>query len=857
MQMPREPRSSQGLVVPLGSRTCTAPDEVGWKAARLGRLVEEAARNEAPFRVPAGVVVTTAALLEHCARNRIRTDDEPHVVAAAIRAGEVAPSLTARLELAGRHLGGGPFAVRSSAVAEDQADGSMAGLLETHLGVAAADLGTRLRDCWASLYSHRAQTYLHRGGDSAPSTDRRMGVLVQRQLAPRWAGVLFTVDPARRTGDTMVLEWVEGLGESLVSGSVTPARLLLSRRSPHLPEDLPPALARALLDLHAQALRAERLFGEPLDLEWCADDDGLHLLQARPVTAFGGPGVSAWSSANVGENYPAELSPFTWSVVDRFRSRYFDSLAERLWVPEPCRAALRPVLDNLLGVHRGRVHYNLSSWYRMFAQLPAGQSLRRSFDHYIDQPVPFAGPSEKTDLPFVPAWRMVPALIRRYATLDRTLTTFVRRFHDHRRSWRRQLEEARSPGEAGNVLGRITGFLDTDWGDAALADFSAMVFPAVLQSVAAAWLAPEDAARAPGLLRGLRLKSTEALKLLHALGAWVSARPDLLGLLQGERDTELVAGLDGEGRVLWQAFLHEFGGRCYQELLLTSPTFEERPDLAWHLVRGALAAGAADPAAREETEAEARERLTRELLRRLPLWKRPLFARLVGAAQRAVAAREQVRLCQGLLYGELRRAALAVGRGLVERGRLERPEDVFQLEASEVERLLRGRFLYPETIPELIRARREAAARASADRRPLPSFFVAGEGAEYEGRLDEVGSPAASGGARRWRGVGVSPGSATGIARVIVDPVKQAGQLRPGDVLVARVTDPGWTPLFLIASAAVVERGGMLSHAAIVAREVGIPVVVEVAQATSALVDGERVRVDGNTGIVETVGERG
>ncbi|HET6982848.1 MAG TPA: PEP-utilizing enzyme, partial [Myxococcaceae bacterium] len=389
---------------------------------------------------------------------------------------------------------------------------------------------------------------------------------------------------------------------------------------------------------------------------------------------------------------------------------------------------------------------------------------------------------------------------------------------------------------------------------AALADFSAMVFPALIQSVTAAWLSPEDAARAPGLLGGLGLKSTEALKLLHALGAWISARPHLLGLLQAGSDAELIAGLEGEGRALWRTFLHEFGGRCYQELLLTSPTFEERPDLAWHLVRGALAAGAADPAAREVSEAEAREQLTRELLGRLPLWKRPLFVLLVRAAHRAVAAREQVRLCQGLLYGELRRAALAVGRGLVERGRIERPEDVFQLEASEVERLLRGRFLYPETIPALIRARRDAAARASADRRPLPSFFVASEGGEYEG-LDEVVSPAASGGARRWRGVGVSPGRATGAVRVITDPVEQAGQLRPGDVLVARATDPGWTPLFLIASAAVIERGGMLSHAAIVAREVGIPVVAEVALATRTLRDGERVHVDGSTGLVEAIGE--
>ena len=291
--------------------------------------------------------------------------------------------------------------------------------------------------------------------------------------------------------------------------------------------------------------------------------------------------------------------------------------------------------------------------------------------------------------------------------------------------------------------------------------------------------------------------------------------------------------------------------------LLTSPTFEERPDLAWHLVRGVLAVGAADPAAREAAEAGVRETWTRELLGRLPLWKRPLFARLLRDAQRAIAAREEVRLCQGLLYGELRGAALAIGRGLVERGRLDRPEDIFQLEADEVQRLLHGRFLYPETVPALIHARREAGSAAQADPRSLPSCFVLDQGREYQFGLDESSGPVASAGERAWRGLGVSSGSVIGTARIIVDPVGQAGQLRPGEVLVARATDPGWTPLFLIASAAVVERGGMLSHAAIVAREVGIPVVVDVAGATGALHDGERVRVDGGAGLVELVGDRG
>ena len=843
------------LVVPFESRACVVPAEVGWKAARLARLIQEAPPDQARFRVPAGVAVTAAALVEHCARHRIRIDDAPEAVAAAIREGDLPPHLASALEDASAQLGAGPFAVRSSAVAEDDADGSMAGLLETHLGVDREDLAPRLRDCWASLFSHRARSYLARPSASARSADLRMGVIVQRQLAPRWAGVLFTVDPSRRTGDTMVLEWVEGLGESLVSGRVSPSRLLLSRREVRLPEDLPPTLARALRDLHAQAIRAERLFGEPLDLEWCADDEGLHLLQARPVTAFGGPGTSIWSSANVGENYPAALSPFTWSVVDRFRGRYVESLADRLWVPEQCRDALRPVFDNLLGVHRGRVHYNLSSWYRLFARMPAGKLLRRAFDHYIDQPVPLADPGAEPDLPTVPAGRIVPALLRRYLGLGRSVAAFVRRFHHHRQGWRRQLDDARSPAAAGHVLAQITAFLDRQWGDAALADFSAMVFPALLQGVAKAWLSPEDAARAPWLLRGLGLKSTEALRLLHALGVWVSARPELLGRLHAERDVELVAALEGEGRALWATFLEQFGGRCYQELLLTSPTFEERPDLAWQLVRGLLAVGAADPAAREAAEAEVRERWTREILGRLSLWKRPLFARLLHDAQRAIAAREEVRLCQSLLYGELRRAALAAGRGLVERGRLERPEDIFQLEADEVQRLLHGRFLYPETLPALIHARREAGSAARADPRSLPSCFVLDQGSEYQFGPDESCGPVPSAGERAWRGLGVSSGRVIGTVRIIVDPVAQAGQLRPGEVLVARTTDPGWTPLFLIASAAVVERGGMLSHAAIVAREVGIPVVVDVTQATSALRDGQRVRVDGSTGLVEIVGD--
>jgi len=846
--MARQPEPEE--VVNLGEPSSLDPALAGGKASRLGLLAREG------FPVPPGVIVTAPAFARYLRLNRIHAGGSSAEVAAAVRAGRLTISLEASLEGLATRLGHGPLAVRSSAIAEDGSGRSMAGMLETYLGTSATAVAQRLRDCWASLYAKRVSAYLGPGASSGG-----MAVLVQRQIPARWSGVLFTVDPATGDGDVMVVEWVEGLGEALVGGQVTPDRLVLPRRAPEVARALPGALRAALEALHAVALRAEQLFGAPLDLEWCVDADGLHLLQARPITAVSGGGRCAWSSVNVGENYPGAVSPLTWSVVDRFRAGYLDALAARLWVPRHHRSALRPFLDNLLGVHRGRVHYNLTSWYRLFALVPGGPALRRSFDRYVGQAVPFGrGPAEAGAAVRLPALRMAIALLLRWIAPRRLIAAFRRRVHARRIAWRRLLERPDTPLAAGRVLGDTVRFLERGWGDAALADLSAMVFPALLAAVATAWLPPPAAAEAPGLLRGLRARSTEALGLLHALARSVARDPELAERLAAERYDDLAAHLDSEGRRLWQAFLSDFGGRSYQDLLLTSPTFEERPDLAWRLVRGYVAAGAPDPAAREDAEVEARERLLARLLGQLPRWKRPVLAWLASRARLALSHREEVRLCQGLVYGEVRRAALALGAALVAAGRLESVDDVFQLGEAELERLVSGRFLYPETIPALVRLRRAAAARASTAGRRLPAFFVLPEGAEWR----EPGGVAAGGafagirGARgsserSWRGLGVSPGIAEGVVRVVLDPAEEGTRLRRGEILVAPATDPGWTPLFPMASAVVLERGGMLSHAAIVAREVGIPVVVGIAEATSILRNGARVRVDGRTGEVSVL----
>jgi pyruvate,water dikinase len=185
------------------------------------------------------------------------------------------------------------------------------------------------------------------------------------------------------------------------------------------------------------------------------------------------------------------------------------------------------------------------------------------------------------------------------------------------------------------------------------------------------------------------------------------------------------------------------------------------------------------------------------------------------------------------VLAEIRRALLDVGRILAADGRLDRPEDIFLLTLPEARAALAGRDIRP-----LIRARR-ASLEAERRRRQIPRLLLS-DGTELREQLKRgpsvlIGTPA-------------SPGIATGPARNILNPA--GAVLRPGEVLVAPSTDPAWTPLFLTASALVMEMGGMMSHGAVVARELGIPAVVGVAVATERIRTGETVTVDGTQGAV-------
>jgi phosphohistidine swiveling domain-containing protein len=408
------------------------------------------------------------------------------------------------------------------------------------------------------------------------------------------------------------------------------------------------------------------------------------------------------------------------------------------------------------------------------------------------------------------------------------------------------------------------------WLNASLADAAAMLSYGALQRLLAlAFPDEERSALCPALLKGLPgVVTSEAVDELWELAQMIRVDADLDDLLKGATPAEFLAHVRGRAkfaafRVRWDSFLERWGFRRSGELMLTVPGFQENPAELVGILRAVVRADGASPAKLlKQQDAERRDAtarvtlaLRRRGIRRLLPWpsKATLFQLLLKATHCSVAQRERARLKQALLYNRCRRIVLAIGAKLAPLGYLETADDIFNLTYQEIDRLLAGGDMFAHQVKELVALRRAGQARLHA-LIPPDSFEL-----EYGAYLDfngPVNSPRktnpVAGTESVLSGVGVCCGCVTAPAAILQD-VAESERLQPGYVLVTRQTDPGWGPIFPLVKGLVIERGGMLSHGAILAREYGIPAVVGVEDATRRIAQGQTITVNGDRGLVELV----
>ena len=843
-------------IVPLTAASDVA--RCGGKAANLAQLM----RAGAP--VPDGVVVTNGAI----DRDGLDAED------------------------VWSQIGFSTAIVRSSAVGEDSSDASFAGQLDSIPDVTTPDaLRDAIARVWASQRSARVLAYQAARGITLAG----MGIIIQRQVQASLSGVLFTVSP--NDPDEMLLEYCGGMGEALVSGAVNPGRVSI-RRPVHdrpagaglyrwaktaSPDDPAPAEAFLLNDVQIAkltrlALDIERAFGAPQDIEWTIDGDGqLWIVQSRPITAgptFGRSGAAKvqWSNANVNENFPQPISPLLYSVARLGYYHYFRNLGRAFGVSRDRLALMEPALRQIIGVHGARMYYNLTSIHSVLRSVPFGDVLAGSFNQFVGAENTAAarvGPAyrlkqavELVVIAAKTAWQYL-FLTRRVARFEATVDVYAATTHPD------CLRDKSLP----DLLADFRGFIDircNRWNNAALADAGAMVCYGLLQRLLArAFPGRDQQALHNSLLKAL----PNLVSGLPALKLW-----DLSRMARADKDLRALFDHGSAADVLDEVrtnpqfctfrdalddFLENWGFRCSAELMLTVPSFQEDAAPLIDLLKAYVAMEGEPPAhilARQERERIRATRAALAALRGRPVSALLPFVRqsvIVGTVlswtQRSIQLRERARLKQALLYSRLRRVALGMGDRLVAAGRIVGPDDIFFLTAEEVELLASGGAMFPHHVKPLIALRREAhmalGASAPADSIELGVGEYLPAHSPERPAWDQPGDVRRGDGAEHLCGVGACGGSATARAAILLD-VTESNKLSAGDVLVTKQTDPGWGPIFPLISGLVIERGGMLSHGAIIAREFGIPSVVGVKDATRLIAHGSSITVDGDRGIV-------
>jgi rifampicin phosphotransferase len=787
-------------------------DLVGGKAAGLAALIK------AGENVPDGFCVTTNAF----------------------RRGE----LPRRMLLdAYRDLGGEPVAVRSSATAEDLPDASFAGQQGTVLDVRGEEeLINAIHTCWQSLNAPRAIAYRKARGHA--DQQAAIAVVVQRMVDPAVAGVAFTANPITGTRTEFVIDAVAGLGSSVVDGSVAADHYVVSDG---LPVTAGGSLSvEQLEELYRTGRRVELSLGRPQDLEWAFDRQGkLWLLQARPVTTiFPVPSDARSDDLRVyletghmqGMRRP--ITPMGMSVLRSAADNWFEAFGFGTSGGYVLAIAGRMFLDITAMIRDRRMRTSLPRMLGIY-----GPGVAHAVDRLLKDPRLATRSGRSIDYTAVARViaKVAPGLIVG-AVRSLTNPTAARR-----RAFReRDRVAATPPPQPATLTDRIEA--------AAVAQNVVLsgpmmrmlppLYAGLLSSrIAAALLGP---VAGPGGVdatqRGMPYNVTTEMDL----DLWrvaVAAVPHRTVFLE-DTPEELAERFHRNDlpEIGLREFLAEYGHRCAAEIDVGVPRWVEDPTPIFAALAGYLRLDDSEQApdlrfTRAAIEAEeALDRLIGGAMRTRPL-RAALAGFLLRRSRELAGLRELPKFVWLYPLREVRRQLLLAGTELADLGLLHQADDIMFLTLDEATAAAKG------SNQRELAATRRAEHEREVRRTRVPGLLLS-DGTMPENLPDDTARQSEN----TLIGMPAAAGVATGRARIIHDPAM--AHIDPGDILVVATTDPGWTPLFLTAGGLVTETGSPMAHGPTVAREYGIPAVICVPDATNRLHDGQKITVDGSSGMV-------
>jgi pyruvate,water dikinase len=782
-------------------------------------------------------------------------------------------------------------AVRSSAADEDSKVLSFAGQMDSFLNIRnfKAFLDA-VCNCWASLFGERA--VLYRIQNKIDPWSSQIAVVVQQMIESEISGVIFSANPLTGNTKEMMVSSTWGLGEGLVSGVLDADTFILNSNGEVIKSEIAEKKQKIsysqsggtaavevasdkqsvlslnkkqLKELHKIALKVQTFKSIPMDIEFGIENGKIYLLQARPITNLKKyPEFNVWDNSNIVESYSGVTTPLTFSFIRRAYFAVYWQFCQTIGLDKKTILANTHVFENMLGLIQGRVYYNLLNWYRLVSLMPGFKYNKRFMEQMMGLQVVKdfnieKEPSGKLEKYFIQLPRLLKVgvqMILAHIQLQGKISEFhtnFRKIYSHYS----QVDYSRlTPIEMLKIYRELEKEVLWKWKAPITNDFEAMIFYGLLKSLTIKWgLDPRGVLQNDLLCGEGGIKSTQVTTQLFYLAssierdarlksAFLEVSPEVA--LERLKNDSLFSAVKEK----FEAYLKEYGVRCINEMKLESVSIKDNPIFCIATIQNYLRNTVPDPDKQEEHERTIRQKAENELRKKLKgqriflvIPKLSLYRWVLTNARRAIKNRENQRFCRTEAYSLIRSIMRAIGKQWQDQGIIDNAEDIFYLEIDDIWSYIEGRTICAD-LKKKIAERKEEFERYKAV--TLPDHIEAYGEVDINKIIAEPAEVSSSG---LIKGLGCCAGIIEKEVCVVLTP--DVNLRLNGEIMVAKQTDPGWVVLFPSIGGLIVEKGSMLSHSAIVAREMGIPAVVGVKQATKILSTGDRVLLNGAEGTIK------
>lgn len=845
---------------------------IGGKARNLFEL------KQAGLPVPEWVVIPQETLFEICEKKEIYPDDI-EIAIQKINNYQISSTVISSIIA---DLGNPTFvAVRSSAIDEDGSEFSFAGQFESYLYVKANNIAEKIKKVWLSAFSKRVLEYRK---NNQLTLKFGIAVIIQRMVNASAAGVAFGINPTNGDRKTQLISAVYGVGEGLVSGELNADNYLVkenkieytsaekthklvldSENGGTLREELSfeekntkVLSEKEVLQISETLKKCFFHYGKPQDIEYAFEREKLYLLQARPITNLhkisdiNGEFI-IWDNSNIIESYPGITTPLTFSFIIKMYEAVYRQFSLMMGINQEEIDENSQVFANMLGILNGRVYYNLLSWYKVLALLP-GYSLNAEFmEKMMGVKERFELKNQNTHSRFrerLRVLKMISLMIKNLNALPSMRKKFQKEFDEIMKKYNTINLKERNAHELMALYKEFEQTLLKKWKAPLVNDFFAMIYFGVTQKLTTKYF-PNQPNIHNDLLCGA--KDIISVEPVH--------RSLEIATLIAEDSEAKKLFIENVAEVIWQAiqcnqhpkiknlideYIAKFGERCVGELKLETITYKQNPILFIKIIKSYVEQGVVKNNTLKNIDVELRRKAEETVAKKLSgkPFKKIIFSYFLKRARILVSSRENLRYERTRGFGKVRQIFCAMGEHFYAEGIIDNARDVFYLTIDEIFDYIKGTSVN-NNLKNLISLRKKEYKQYE---KQITAERVRTHGIVYHGNdFSKNGVEKIISG--DLKGLGCCPGVVKAKVRVVHSP-NEVENLN-GDILVTSSTDPGWVTLFPTASAIMVERGSLLSHSAIVSREMGKPCIVGVSNLLEIVKTGDLVEMDGSTGVIK------